>query len=91
MLDVAEGKMRYAALSSGGLSGIGSPRMGDRLFAALRNALKTATGNTRFMLNEFMLDDDIERSKNTPGFDKDRWPDMADATWNSTVDSCYAR
>jgi hypothetical protein len=24
-----------------------------------------------------------------PGFDKDEWPDLADATWNTTIESCY--
>jgi hypothetical protein len=39
----------------------------------------------------FILDVDVERLKNAPGFDKDQWPNMADATWNSTVESYYAR
>lgn len=38
-----------------------------------------------------MLDVDVARLQNAPGFDKDHWPNMADATWNSTVESCYTR
>jgi sporulation protein YlmC with PRC-barrel domain len=81
MLDIGSGKIRYAVLSSGGFLG-----MGDRLFAVPWNALKPDTENHRFM-----LDVDVERLKNAPGFDKDQWPNMADATWNSTVESYYAR
>ncbi len=81
MLDVSEGRIRYAVLASGGFLG-----MGDRLFAVPWKALKHDKANHRFM-----LDVDIERLKNAPGFDKHEWPNMADATWNSTVESFYTR
>lgn len=81
MLDISSGKIRYAVLSSGGFLG-----MGDRLFAIPWRALTVDTENKRFV-----LDVDVERLKNAPGFDKDQWPNMADATWNSTVESYFAR
>lgn len=81
MLDMTEGKIRYAVLASGGFLG-----MGDRLVAVPWKALKLDQENHRFK-----LDVDVERLKNAPGFDKDNWPNMADATWNSTVESYYAR
>ncbi|PMR70093.1 PRC-barrel domain-containing protein [Halomonas heilongjiangensis] len=81
MLDTTEGKIRYAVLASGGFLG-----MGDRLFAVPWKALKHDKENRRFM-----LDVDVERLKNAPGFDKDQWPNMADATWSSTVESYYTR
>lgn len=81
MLDTSEGNIRYAVLASGGFLGIG-----DRLFAVPWKALKLDTVNHRFR-----LDADLERMKNAPGFDKDNWPNMADASWNSTVESYYAR
>ncbi|MFQ3786178.1 PRC-barrel domain-containing protein [Halomonas sp. A29] len=81
MIDVAEGKIRYAVLSSGGFLG-----MGDRLFAVPWKALTLDKENRCFM-----LDVDVERLKNAPGFDKDNWPNMADASWNSTVENYYAR
>lgn len=81
MLDLAEGKIRYAVLSSGGFLG-----MGDRLFAVPWKALKLDRENHRFLLNV-----DIERLKNAPGFDKDQWPNMADSTWSSTIESYYIR
>ncbi|GAB3279041.1 PRC-barrel domain-containing protein [Parahaliea aestuarii] len=79
MLDISEGKIRYAVLASGGFLG-----MGDRLFAIPWKALKADKENHRFI-----LDVAIERLKNAPGFDKDKWPNMADTTWNSTVESYY--
>ncbi|WP_372625381.1 PRC-barrel domain-containing protein [Arsukibacterium sp.] len=80
MLDTTEGKIRYAVLSAGGFLG-----MGDRLFAVPWKALKLDAKNKRFLLNA-----DAERIKNAPGFDKDNWPNMADASWNSSVESYYA-
>lgn len=81
MLDIADGRIRYAVLASGGFLG-----MGDRLFAIPWKALKQDKENKRFI-----LDIDADRLKNAPGFDKDEWPNMADASWSSTVDSYYAR
>ncbi len=80
MLDITAGKIRYAVLASGGFLG-----MGDRLFAVPWKALKQDKENKCFM-----LDVDVERLKNAPGFDKDEWPNMADAGWSSNVDSYYA-
>lgn len=60
MLDVSEGRIRYAVLASGGFLG-----MGDRLFAVPWKALRHDKANHRFT-----LDVDIERLKNAPGFDK---------------------
>lgn len=77
---VRSGTIRYAVLASGGFLGLG-----DRLFAVPWKALKQDRENDRFM-----LDVDLERLKNAPGFDKDNWPNMADPTWNSTVESYYA-
>lgn len=81
MLDMTDGKIRYAVLSSGGFLG-----MGDRLFAIPWKALKQDKENKRFL-----LDVDVERLKKAPGFDKEHWPNMADADWASTVESYYAR
>lgn len=81
MLDMTDGKIRYAVLSSGGFLG-----MGDRLFAVPWKALRQDKENKRFL-----LDVDVERLKKAPGFDKEHWPNMADADWASTVESYYAR
>lgn len=81
MLDLTEGKIRYAVLSSGGFLGLG-----DRLYAVPWKALKLDKENQRFL-----LDVDLERLKNAPGFDKEKWPNMADPTWNASIESYYIR
>lgn len=79
MLDVPNGRIAYAVLSFGGFLG-----MGDKLFAVPWEALKLDTENERFVLNV-----EKERLENAPGFDPDRWPDMADPTWQNEVHSYY--
>ena len=79
MLDLADGRIRYAVLASGGFLG-----MGGRLFAIPWKALKLDREHKRFT-----LDMSAERLKKAPGFDKDHWPDMADTSWNSSVESYY--
>lgn len=79
MLDMNSGKVAYAVLSFGGLMG-----MGSKLFAVPWNMLKLDTENKRFILNV-----DKERLESAPGFDKDNWPDMADPTWQNTIQSYY--
>lgn len=79
MLDLRNGKIRYAVLASGGFLG-----MGGRLFALPWRALKHDGEHKRFN-----LDIEIDRLKQAPGFDKDEWPNMADSTWNSSIESYY--
>lgn len=79
MIDTHSGMIRYAVLASGGFLG-----MGDRLFAIPWKALKLDMENKCFI-----LDVDVGRLKQAPGFDKDEWPNMADPTWHSTIESWY--
>lgn len=79
MLDVSTGSVCYVVLSFGGFLS-----MGEKLFALPWSALKLDTENKRFI-----LDVSEERLKNAPGFDKDHWPDMADATWAKEIHSYY--
>src|SRR3569833_2528852 len=79
MIDMYTGRVAYAVLSFGGFLGIA-----DKLFAVPWNALKLDTENKRFILNV-----DKERLESAPGFDKDHWPDMADPTWQNTINSNY--
>lgn len=81
MLNVTDGRIRYAVLSCGGFLG-----MGERYFAVPWKALKLDKENKRFV-----LDVDAKRLKDAPGFDKDQWPNMADPAWSSSVDDYYAR
>jgi hypothetical protein len=50
--------------------------MGEKLFAVPWAALTLDTQNKRFVLKV-----DKDTLKNAPGFDKDNWPNMADASW----------
>lgn len=79
MLDMQSGRVAYAVLSFGGFLG-----MGTKLFAVPWEALKLDTANHRFT-----LDVSKDRLKDAPGFDEDRWPDMADPTWATGVHRFY--
>jgi sporulation protein YlmC with PRC-barrel domain len=81
MLDVRGGRIAYAVLSSGGFLG-----MGDTLHAIPWSALTLDTDDKCFL-----LDAPAERIKNSPGFDKDHWPSMADMEWGTTVHEYYNR
>jgi sporulation protein YlmC with PRC-barrel domain len=81
MLDVRSGRIAYAVLSSGGFLGIG-----DKLLAIPWSAL-TLDADRKC----FLLDMPTESVKNAPGFDKDHWPSMADATWATSVHQYYGR
>ena len=79
MLDVATGTVNYAVLSFGGFLG-----MGEKLFAVPWRAFSLDSANKRFK-----LDGDVVRFKDAPGFDKDHWPDMADAAWEKSIHAYY--
>lgn len=80
MLDVSSGKVSYAVLSFGTFLG-----MGEKLFAVPWDALKLDTQNKRFVLAI-----EKERLSKAPGFDKHKWPNMADKTWAKDIDTYYA-
>lgn len=79
MLDATNGKVSYAVLSFGAFLG-----MGAKLFAVPWSALTLDTNNKRFVLNI-----EKDRLSDAPGFDKDKWPNMADENWSKDVDSYY--
>ncbi|CAB3787205.1 hypothetical protein LMG28614_02447 [Paraburkholderia ultramafica] len=81
MLDVRSGRIAYAVLAEGGFLG-----MGSKLHAIPWSALTLDTDEKCFF-----VDVTAERIKNEPGFDKDRWPSMADAQWGTTVHQYYNR
>ena len=75
MIDVLSGRVAYVVLSVGGFLGIG-----DRLFAIPWEAVNVDEDRQCLI-----VDIDKQRLENAPGFDKDNWPDMADASWSSGV------
>ena len=79
MIDIPSGKVAYAVLSFGGFLG-----MGNKLFAVPWSALRLDEDK-----KHFVLDVDKKKLENAPGFDKDKWPDMADTTWGTRIFSYY--
>jgi len=79
MLDMRTGKVSYAVLSFGGFLG-----MGDKLFAVPWSALILDTVNKRFTLNV-----EKDRLESAPGFDQDKWPNMADTAWSESIHAYY--
>lgn len=79
MIDIASGRVAYAVLSFGGMLG-----MGNKLFAVPWSAFKIDEDEKCFI-----LDVNKKTLEGAPGFDKDRWPDMADTTWRSDVYRYY--
>jgi len=73
------GKVHYAVLSFGGIMGIG-----DKLFAVPMEALRTKADDQKFVLNVSK-----DHLKNAPGFNENNWPDFADASFRSNVDTFY--
>lgn len=80
MIDVQNGNVGYAVLSFGGIFGIGS-----KLFAVPWSALTVNEAEKRVVINV-----PRERLEQAPGFDKDAWPDFADSTFRSSIDTYYA-
>ena len=79
MINMNTGRVSYAVLSFGGFLGVG-----EKLFAVPWEALKLDTTNKRFE-----LDVNKERLEGAPGFDKNKWPDMADKTWEAGIHAYY--
>jgi sporulation protein YlmC with PRC-barrel domain len=78
-LDASAGRIAYAVLSFGGFLG-----MGDKYFAVPWNAFSFNLPMSRVVLN-------VEKKllEKAPGFDKDNWPNMADATWGTGIHKHY--
>lgn len=77
-VDSRTGQIRYAVLSFGGFLGIG-----DKLFAVPWTAFTKQDENT------FVLHTGKDRLENAPGFEKDKWPNMASQQWGSEVHAFY--
>jgi hypothetical protein len=79
MLDMRSGQVAYAVLSLGGFLGIG-----EKLFAVPWSALTLDTENKRFVLSV-----DKDRLEKAPGFDRNKWPNMADPSWEQGIQAYY--
>ena len=79
MLNMRTGRISYAVLTYGGFLSLG-----EKLFAVPWEALTLDTKNKRFVLNV-----EKARLEKAPGFDKDKWPNMADPTWAAGIHTFY--
>ena len=79
MLDVPQGRIAYAVMTSGSFLG-----MAGKLFALPWNLLTLDTERKCFI-----CDIAKETISNAPGFDKDHWPDVAELGWQQDVHSYY--
>ncbi|MFP3883552.1 MAG: PRC-barrel domain-containing protein [Actinomycetota bacterium] len=81
VLDLNNGRVNYAVLSSGGFLGVG-----DKLFAIPWDLLTVDTDE-----EAVVLDLSKETLENAPGFDKDNWPNIHDRSWVGDVYRYYGR
>jgi sporulation protein YlmC with PRC-barrel domain len=81
VIDVSSGKVTYAAMSVGGVLGIG-----DKLLAVPFARLKFDHGQDEMF---FVLDMPKEKINAAPGFNEDDWPDFADPHWADKIDEHY--
>lgn len=79
MLDKLTGKVAYVVLSYGGFLG-----MGDKLFALPWSIF--SYDNTE---DCFKIPLNKDQLKNSPGFDKDHWPDMSSTQWRESIQHHY--
>jgi len=79
MLDVSEGRIAYAVLSSGGFIGIG-----NKLLAIPWSALTVDEARTRLV-----LDASKEQLESAPAFERNRWPSMEDRNWANEIHTYY--
>lgn len=79
VIDAGAGRIAYAVLSFGGFLG-----MGDKYFAIPWNAVHFNLSENHAILN-------VEKKllEDAPGFDKDDWPNMANAKWGTTIYKHY--
>jgi sporulation protein YlmC with PRC-barrel domain len=78
-IDPLTGNVEHAILSFGGVLG-----MGKKLFPIPLSSLSISPSR-----DYVLLDIDKGSLQHAPAFDRDAWPDMADATWRRRVDDYY--
>jgi sporulation protein YlmC with PRC-barrel domain len=72
-IDIPNAKVVYAALSYGGVAGVGS-----KYFAIPWNAMKCGSPNLRVQDKCFVLNTTKQEFENATGFDRNNWPTEAD-------------
>jgi hypothetical protein len=82
VVDVESGQVKYAALSFGGVLGVG-----DKLFAVPWKALVLKSGEKE---RYFVLNVDKQKLEHAKGFNQTQWPDMADPNWTAETETFYS-
>ena len=83
VIDVRTGKVQYAAMSVGGVLGIG-----DKLLAVPFSELKFDHGQEEMF---FVLNMAKDKIATAPGFNQNDWPDFADPKWSKKIDEHYRK
>jgi len=81
VVDVETGQVKYAAVSFGGVLGIG-----DKLFAVPWKALTLKSGEKERYL---VLNVDKQKLEQAKGFNENQWPDLADPKWAAETETFY--
>lgn len=81
ILDGGRGEIAYAVVSFGGVLGVG------RKYHAVPWRVLEPDDSGRF----YILHADRETISLAPGFDKARWPDMADRKWGEEIERYWSR
>lgn len=84
VLDSAGGKVRYAAVTDGGVMGIG-----DKLFAVPWEAFRCVQDEGDADECTLVLDVTPEKLKGAAGFDQETWPNFADKNFAADLDKRY--
>jgi len=89
VVDPNDGSVVYAVLAAGGFLGLG-----DKFFAIPWRAFQAVADDVndkddKGEIDKLILNVDKDRMQNAPGFDKNNWPNMADAEWGQTVHTYY--
>lgn len=82
VLDAQTGRVRYLAMSVGGVLGIG-----DKLFAVPWQAFRIQQREDETQL---VINAEPETFEGAPGFDEESWPNFADEQWATTNDRFYS-
>ncbi len=81
VLDARRGEVAYAVVSFGGAMGVG-----HKYHAIPWQALEPGDDGRYYVLHA-----DRETISQAPGFDKAKWPDMADRRWSADIDRYWSR
>lgn len=81
ILDSRRGEIAYAVVNFGGVTGAGSK------YHAIPWQALTPGDDGKY----YVLQADREIISQAPGFDRGRWPDLADQRWSADVDRYWSR